>query len=366
MQVAQQGVVFDFRHGQKPLTGRARTAWGRCRAAGGGWHRCARRCDRPPQRVRDDRQGGVHRPDRGYEAAVDHVQVVQVVGPAVHVEDRGGRVGPQARRTSLVSRGGGVERLVQVEATDERGVRHAELGQHCLEGPAEPGEAFGVVAGLQRQPDRAVRPQRDPADGQGEVLAGQPEVDRVPGDLAVRGGRGPPEPAWCRALDLPVIGLTEHLDMTHRVGPVLARAVEVVEGQRFLEDRRVRLAGEGDEGQVIVPHVVPADQIGGVRQAIRMLVVCRLQQQGRRKDRPGRKHDDVGGERPGGAVGERDRHPGGGAAVGVGQQPPGGRPGHQPQVGMRGQGRADHGPFGVGLGPDQAGEPVYAVAPDAR
>ena len=32
---------------------------------------------------------------------------------------------------------------------------------------------------------------------------------------------------------------------------------------------------------------------------------------------------------------------------------------------MRGQGRADHGPFGVGLGAERAGESVNAVAPYA-
>ena len=321
------------------------------------------------QRVRDDRQGGVHRTDRGHEAAVHHVEVVQVVGLAVHVEDRGGRVGPEARRARLVRGGGGVECLVQVEAADERRVHHAELAQHSLEGPAEPGEAFGVVAGLQRQPDRAVTPERDPAVGEGEVLAGQPEVDRVLGDLAVRGRRSPPEPARCRPLDLPVIGLAEHLDVAHRVRPVLAGTVEVVQGQRLLEDRRVRLAGERDEGQVVVPHVVPADQVGGVRQAMRMLVVCRLQQQGSRQDGPRGQHDDVGGERVRGAVRERDRHAGDGTAAGVRQQALDRRPGHQGQIGMRGQGRADHGPFGVGLGADagrgtrQRGRTVCIASP---
>ena len=139
------------------------------------------------QRVRDDRQGRVHRADRGHEAAVHHVEVVQVVGLAVHIEDRGGRVGPEAGCAGWVGRGGGVERLVQVKAADGHRVHHAELAQHSLEGPAEPGEALGVVVGLEHQLDRAVTPEHDPAAGAGEVLAGQPEVDRVPGDLAVRG-----------------------------------------------------------------------------------------------------------------------------------------------------------------------------------
>ena len=48
-----------------------------------------------------------------------------------------------------------------------------------------PGEAFDVVAGLERQLDRAVAPEGDPAVRQRDIFAGQPEVDRVPGDLSV-------------------------------------------------------------------------------------------------------------------------------------------------------------------------------------
>ena len=201
--------------------------------------------------------------------------------------------------------------------------------------------------------------------GEGEVLAGKPEVDRVPRDLAVGCGRSPPEPARRRALDLPVVGLAEHLDVAHRVRPSLAGAVEVVEGQRLLEDRRIGFAGEGDEGQVVMPQVVPADLVRGVREAMRMPVAGRLQQKGGRQDGPRGQHDDVGGEGVRGAVRERRGHAGDRAAAGVGQQPLGRRAGHQGQVGMRGQGRADHGPFGVGLGAERAGESVNAVAPYA-
>ena len=77
---------------------------------------------------------------------------------------------------------------------------------------------------------------------------------------------------------------------------MLARTVEVVQGQRFLEYRRIGLTGECNEGQIVVPQVIPADQIGRIGQASRMLVVGRLQQQDRRKDGSGGQHDDVGGE----------------------------------------------------------------------
>jgi hypothetical protein len=107
---------------------------------------------------------------------------------------------------------------------------------------------------------------------------------------------GAHERAWRGCLDLPVIGLAEHLDTAHRVWPVLASTVEVVESQRFLERRRIGLARECDQGQVVVPQVVPADQIGRIGQTSRVLVAGRLQQQGRREDGSGGQHDDVGGE----------------------------------------------------------------------
>ena len=46
----------------------------------------------------DDRERGVDRADGGHERAVDHVQVVQVVGLAVEVQGRHGRVGAEADR----------------------------------------------------------------------------------------------------------------------------------------------------------------------------------------------------------------------------------------------------------------------------
>jgi hypothetical protein len=63
-----------------------------------------------------------------------------------------------------------------------------------------------------------------------------------------------------------------------------------------------------------------------------------------------------------GPVRERDRRAADGAAAGLRDQALDRRPGHQGQIGMRGQGRADHGPLGVGLGAEQAGKPVNAVA----
>ena len=50
---------------------------------------------------------------------------------------------------------------------------------HFLEGPAEAGEAFGVVVRLEHQSDAAVRRSVTLLSGRGKILAGQPEVDHV-------------------------------------------------------------------------------------------------------------------------------------------------------------------------------------------
>ena len=75
--------------------------------------------------------------------------------------------------------------------------------------------------------------------------------------------------------------------------PVVGAEVPVVERQRLLEPGRVRLLGHRHQRQVVVPHVVPADDVGAVGQPVRVPVVRRAQQQRGRVDRTAGHHDDV-------------------------------------------------------------------------
>ena len=77
----------------------------------------------------------------------------------------------------------------------------------------------------------------------------------------------------CSPSDLP-----EHLDAAPRVVGVLALEVPVVERQRLLELRRVRLLRQRHHRHVVVAHVVAADLVRPVGQAVRMRVVGRPQQ----------------------------------------------------------------------------------------
>ena len=58
-----------------------------------------------------------------------------------------------------------------------------------------------------------------------------------------------------------------------------AREVEVVEPERLLEDRRVRLLGEREHRLAVVEHVVAADLVGAVGQPRRVGVAGRREQQ---------------------------------------------------------------------------------------
>ena len=152
----------------------------------------------------------------------------------------------------------------------------------------EPRRSSGCTAAGSGRPGRAA-----PDCRKGQVLGGQPEVHRVPGQangvFGVRGVEG----------DERRVVLAEHLQRPQRIreGAVVVRVaeVEVVHAQRLLEPGRVRDLGEGDERGVVVHHQVAAHHAGGVAQACRMAFAGRGQQQRGRVDRAGGDHNQVGG-----------------------------------------------------------------------
>ena len=106
---------------------------------------------------------------------------------------------------------------------------------------------FDVVLLVDGEVDAAVGVEGDPVVRLGEVLAAQPEVDGVVGQLLERHLRATPGrpsaarwPRICSASDLP-----EHLDAAQGVVPVRRAEVPVVERQRLLEPGLVRLHRDG-------------------------------------------------------------------------------------------------------------------------
>ncbi len=105
------------------------------------------------------------------------------MGLAVDVERGGLRVGPETDGAGLVRGRADRHPLVQVEAVREQVVRmHAELAQHAAQLVRKPVQSLDVVLLVQCEVDVAVAVERDAVARLREVLAAQPEVDRVVGE----------------------------------------------------------------------------------------------------------------------------------------------------------------------------------------
>ncbi|MFJ9683314.1 hypothetical protein ACIRP2_35500 [Streptomyces sp. NPDC101194] len=133
-------------------------------------------------------------------------------------------------------------------------------------------------------------------------------------------GGGEAGPAGCFAADLVGVGRAEHLDAAERVIEVVRAEVPVIDGEGLLEAGVVGLVGDGHQRQVVVAHVVAADDVGAVGQAVRVTVVGGAQQQGGGVRRAAGDGHDVAAEGGGGAVGEFGDDVGDVASVGADQQ----------------------------------------------
>ncbi len=120
---------------------------------------------------------------------------------------------------------------------------------------------------------------------------------------------------------------------------------------------------EREHGQAVVEHVVAADLVGAVGEAVRVLVVRRREQQLGRVGRAAGDDDEVAGEALGLAV-PLDDDLGDLVARLVGLELDGHRVGQQRHVRMlERRPHAEH--LGVGLGVDEAGEAVAGGAAHA-
>ncbi len=143
----------------------------------------------------------------------------------------------------------------------------------------------------QGQPPLAV--QRHPVVRLGKILGREPEVDGMSCDpLEAPVGS---EPGLARPL-APEHGrlrLPDHLDVPERVVDLVASEVEVVHPERLLEDRRVLVTREREHRRAVMEHVVPADLVRAVGEAVRVPVVRRGQEQTGGVRGSAREDDDV-------------------------------------------------------------------------
>ena len=143
-----------------------------------------------------------------------------------------------------------------------------------------------------------------------------------------------------------------------------AGEVEVVQPERLLEDGRVLVLREGEHRLAVVEHVVPADLVGAVGEALRVLVVRGHEQHLRGIRRPAGEHDEVARVRLPLAV-VLDDHLGHRRAVGVRLELDDLRVGEELDVRMlEGRPHTEH--VRVRLAVDGAGEAVAVRAAHAR
>ena len=138
------------------------------------------------QRVGHRRQRGVDRADAREEARVDDVEVVDVVRAAVGVEHRRRRAEAEPARPRLVRDARDRDLVLEVGvARDEVVLVHPDALEQRLELGEQPllGHLVGRLVG---ELDAPVVAQRDPVLQPRQVLGGEPEVDRVAGDLLQR------------------------------------------------------------------------------------------------------------------------------------------------------------------------------------
>ena len=249
------------------------------------------------QRVGHRGQRRVDRSDAREEARVDHVEVVELVGPAVHVQHGCPGVGAEAAGAGLVrhpcDRDGGLE--VGMTWNQVVGL-HPGVLEQPLQLVVKLLHGLLVRRGV-ADPHVPVTVQRDAILRSRQVLRREPEVDRMAGHALERALRR--ELGLERLLAAVHVGrrLADHLDVAERIFEVVAAEVEVVQPEGLLKDGRVLFLGESQHGLAVVEGVVAPELVGAVGQAVRVLVVGRGEQQLGRVRRAARDHHDVGGVR---------------------------------------------------------------------
>ena len=77
------------------------------------------------------------------------------------------------------------------------------------------------------------------------------------------------------------LGFSDHLDVPHRKLEVLHAKIKIIQTKCLLVFRRVRFLGNGEDCLAVVIHVVPADLVGAVGEAVRVFVIGRHEEEPR-------------------------------------------------------------------------------------
>ena len=217
------------------------------------------------------------------------------MGLAIRVEHGGGGIGAEAAGAGLVGYPADVDLVFHVEISWDEVLVHANVVEHRLELGIE--AFFGdLVVRRVAERDLAFAVDCDAVVGRGEVFGGEPEINGVTGDEVEREHWG--EPGFDRLLAFihRALGFSDHLDITHRKLKVLHAKIKIIQPKRLLVFRRIRFLGNRQHGLAVVIHVVPADLVGAVGEAVRVFVIRRHEKEPRGVCRTCGNDDDAGAE----------------------------------------------------------------------
>ena len=244
-----------------------------------------------PQRIGHNSKRWVDRARGTKERAIDHVEVVHVVRPAIQIEDRSRRVFSKATRTALVSHSFQRNLLVQVKRSgDEMSLIIDRLQDFCPSGN-EPVEVLVVGVG-DRQLDTSTATDLDAIICRRQVFSCQPPVDGM-GCHLLEGHAG------CERnirFEHTAVSLSEKLDVPHGPWEILRAPIKIVHRESLLKDGWIRHRRQAEHGTVDVPHIVATNLVGRVRQSTRIVVRDASEQQSSRVYRSSRNDDYAGPE----------------------------------------------------------------------
>ena len=138
------------------------------------------------QRVGDDCERGIHCPTRAEEAGIDNIQVIEFVRFAVAIECAGLRIVSKTDRAVLVCNASQRNALAEEQVAGEETFMalvsmDASISSAVASGSQlfdQPLVAF-LVVWLVLQNDLAVAVERDPIVRVGQILGGEPEIERM-------------------------------------------------------------------------------------------------------------------------------------------------------------------------------------------
>ena len=189
------------------------------------------------QSVGNDRQRGVYRSAGDKEGTVNDVEVVDIVGAAVQVQNRGLRIRAKAAGAVLVADTLEGDALREVELVRED-MGTVNLLEHLGPSVHEPLEGLDVVRGIVEL-DLAVD-QEDAVLGIGEVLGGEPPRNGMLGHLLEYQTRGHTR---CIGDHHFVMEGSDQLDVAHRELVSRFTEIEIIHGEGLLILTQVLLGG---------------------------------------------------------------------------------------------------------------------------